>query len=150
MNFAELLTYTDIDQLNRIRRTYGFEGSVHSKNELIRTLLFHLGGRRELSEQIRGAMRSRPAFCNWFFLTMRDVFSMEELLGKAKAAFGKEEGDLRSLILWLLKRGWLFPGVTPRTRHLYQVPRDLKERINRLFAEEYSGGCGRGTGGLPR
>src|SRR5690606_22655589 len=47
------------------------------------------------------------------------------------------EGDLRSLILWLLKRGWLFPGVTPRTRHLYQGPGDLKEKINRLFAEEY-------------
>ncbi|MGB0088264.1 MAG: hypothetical protein WBP80_02090 [Planifilum fulgidum] len=137
MNIAELLTYTDIDQLNRIRRTYGFEGSVHSKNELIRTLLFHLGGRRELSEQIRSCDAVQNRFLQLVFFDLRDVFSMEELLGKAKAAFGQEEGDLRSLILWLLKRGWLFPGVTPRTRHLYQVPGDLKEKINRLFAEEY-------------
>lgn len=137
MNFAELLTYTDIDQLNRIRKTYGFEGSVHSKNELIRTLLCHLGRRRELAEQIRGCDAVQTRFLQLLFFDYRDVFSMEELLGKARAAWGKEEGDARSLILWLLKRGWLFPGVTPRTRHLYQVPRDLKERINRLFAEEF-------------
>ncbi|GAA5345665.1 hypothetical protein [Planifilum fimeticola] len=137
MNFAELLTYTDIDQLNRIRKTYGFEGSVHSKNELIRTLLCHLGRRQELAEQIRGCDAVQTRFLQLVFFDYRDVFSMEELLGKAKAAWGEEEGDSRSLILWLLKRGWLFPGVTLRTRHLYQVPRDLKERINRLFAEEF-------------
>lgn len=137
MNIAELLTYADIDQLNRIRKAYGFEGSVHSKNELIRTLLNHLGRKRELAEQIRECDGIQTRFLQLLFFDYRDVFSMEELLVKARAALGEKEGDLRSLILWLLQRGWLFPGVTLRTRHLYQVPRDLKDRINRLFAEPF-------------
>lgn len=137
VNIAELLTYTDIDHLNRIREAYGFEGSIHSKNELIRTLLNHLGRRKELSEQIRGCDGIQTRFLQLLFFDSRDVYSMEELLGKARAAWGDKEGDPRSLIRWLLKRGWLFPGVTLNTRHLYQVPRDLKERINRLFAEKH-------------
>lgn len=137
MNIAELLTYTDIDQLNRIRKAYGFEGSVHSKNELIRTLLNHLGRRRELAEQIRRCDGIQTRFLHLLFFDSRDVFSMEELMSKARAALEGQEGDPRRLIRWLLQRGWLFPGVTLRTRSLYQVPRDLKDRVNRLFAEEF-------------
>ena len=84
MNFAEPSTYTDIDQLNRIRKTYGFEGSVHSKNELIRTLLCHLGRRRELAEQIRGCDAVQTRFLQLLFFDYRDVFSMEELLGQGE------------------------------------------------------------------
>ena len=93
MNFAELLTYTDIDQLNRIRKAYGFEGSVHSKNELIRTLLNHLGRRRELAEQIRGCDGVQTRFLQLLFFDSRDVFSMEEFWAKRGRPGGQEGGS---------------------------------------------------------
>jgi hypothetical protein len=60
---------------------------------------------------------------------------MEDLLSKERMAFGKTGAKPRELVSKGLRSGWLFPGFTPDSRHLYRMPHDFRQRVMRVMAE---------------
>lgn len=134
MRIADWLCYTDINQLKRIGEYYGcLEEKTHSKKVLIHSLLHQMGKKETLKQQILSLTPLERRFLEQIVLDQSPSFTMEELLAKGKAALGKDDGQPRQLIMGILKRGWLFPGYTNQTQHLYHVPSDIKEKIIKLL-----------------
>ncbi len=139
MNFADLLTYADIDHLKRMASHYGCEQENHSKNGLITSLLYHLGGSSRLRGELDSLTPAQFRFLQLLCFDSRKLFSREDLLGKGRAAVDEGEESPRDLWILGLRKGWIFPGVTGRNRMLFEVPEDLRQRYLRLFAEMYRG-----------
>ncbi|EGK13948.1 hypothetical protein ACFQ5F_17065 [Kroppenstedtia eburnea] len=139
MNFADLLTYADIDHLKRMASHYGCERESHSKNGLITSLLYHLGGSSRLRGELDSLTPAQFRFLQQLCFDSRKLFSREDLLGKGRSAVDGGEETPRDLLILGLRKGWIFPGVTGRNRTLFEVPEDLRQRYLRLFAEVYRG-----------
>lgn len=137
MNFTELLTFADIEHLKKIVAHYGYTSNLHSKNDCIRALVYHLGSRSELERIISRLKPAELRLLQLLYFDWRDLFSMEELLGKGRAACNNEEESPRTWIGSAIKMGWLFPGTTGRTRSLFYVARDLLGRLIQILAEPY-------------
>lgn len=135
MNLADLLTYADIEQLRRIQEHYGMEGDTYSKHHLICSLLRFLGRTSVLNTLVQGMDEPERRFLQLLCLDSREVYSMEDLLSKERMAWGKNEGKPRELVGKGLRSGWLFPGFTPDSRHLFRVPLDFRQRVMRVMAE---------------
>jgi hypothetical protein len=135
VNLADLLTYADIQQLRRMQEHYGVEGDTHSKHDMICSLLRYLGRSSVLSVLVRGMEEEERRFLQLLCLDSREVYSMEDLLSKERMAWGKNEGKPRELVSKGLRSGWLFPGLTSDSRHLYRVPLDFRQRVMRVMAE---------------
>jgi hypothetical protein len=137
MNFADLLTYADIQQVKKIADHYGCVTDQHSKNDMITSLLHHLGRKSQLVNMVEGLSPEEFRFLQQICFDSRDLFSQEDLLGKGKAALGDGEESPRRLVISGMQRGWIFPGVTQRHRTLFQIPADLRRRFLELLAEPY-------------
>ncbi|SMO42859.1 hypothetical protein [Melghirimyces algeriensis] len=138
MRFADLLTYADIDHLKRMALHYGCGEDEHSKNELITSLLYYLGGSARLKEELDALTSAEFRFLQQICLDSRRVFSKEELLGKGRACLGEGEESPRDLVITGLRKGWLFPVVAGKNKALLEVPEDLRHRFLQLFAKMYS------------
>ncbi|GGA38647.1 hypothetical protein GCM10007416_09490 [Kroppenstedtia guangzhouensis] len=139
MNFADLLTYADIDHLKRMASHYGCGRESHSKNGLITSLLYHLGGSSRLQGELDSLTPAQFRFLQQLCFDSRQLFSREDLLSKGRAAIDDEEETPRDLLIIGLRKGWVFPDVTGRNRTLFEVPEDLRQRYLRLFAQMYRG-----------
>lgn len=137
MNFADLLTYADIEHLKKLARHYHCGEDYHSKGDLIASLLNHLGRPARLMDELEGLEKAEVRFLEQLCFDSRDRFSLEDLITKGRAALGEEEEEKtpRTLVRFGLERGWFFPGVHRNDKMLYQVPQDLRQRFLRLFAE---------------
>ncbi|WP_442601086.1 hypothetical protein [Paenibacillus sp. KN14-4R] len=143
MNLADILTYADIQDLNRIASTYECECNSHSKNELIQSILSTVNRKEVFEQQIADLSLEDIRFLNSLLFDTRALFSLEELMARAQQAkFEKESQESfspRDLITRFKKLGWLFHGYSPQTKYLFQVPSDLKKRfcdvLNRKFQE---------------
>ncbi|PTX59919.1 hypothetical protein C8P63_11064 [Melghirimyces profundicolus] len=141
MNFADLLTYADIDHLKRMAFHYGCGGDDHSKNGLITSLLYHLGGSSRLKGEMECLDSAEFRFLQQLFFDSRSVFSREELLGKGRVSLTcDDEESPRDLVILGLRKGWLFPGVSGKNKTFFEIPDDLRRRFLKLFAEKYGGG----------
>lgn len=137
MRIAEWLTYTGIEQLKELNRFYGLESNLHSKHELICTLLREMSQKTKLKEIMDQLKVTENRFLQLILLDHSPSFTMEELIGKGRAALQDEEGEPRSLVVQAIKRGWLFPGYSARTRDLFFVPMDLREQLLQLLMDPY-------------
>ena len=106
MNFTELLTFADIEHLKKIVAHYGYTSNLHSKNDCIRALVYHLGSRSELERIISRLKPAELRLLQLLYFDWRDLFSMEELLGKGRAACNNEEESPRTWIGSAIKMGW--------------------------------------------
>lgn len=137
MRIAEWLTYTGIEQLKELNRFYGLESNLHSKHELICTLLRQINRKTKLKEVMDQLTISENRFLQLIMLDHSPSYTMEELIGKGRAALQDLEGEPRSLVVQAIKRGWLFPGFSPGTRDLFFVPIDIREQLLQLLIAPY-------------
>lgn len=149
MNLADMLCYADIQDLGRIARHYACECSLHSKNELIQTILATVN-RRDVLERTVGALEDEDRqFLNSLLFDPKDAYSLEELLAKAGNAFPSAPGakrteneaatNPRDLIVRFKQRGWLFHGFSNQSKMVYRVPQDLKKRVADVLFNQYQG-----------
>lgn len=141
MNLADLLTYADIGQLNRIANHYECINKTNSKHELIQSILITLGSKSFVEEQVEKLPISHLLFLNAMLFDTRASFSMEELTALARQAIepkGEQPASyFRDIIVHFTKCGWLFNGSTHQTRYLYQVPNDLKIKFLHVLQERF-------------
>ncbi|PTM58701.1 hypothetical protein [Desmospora activa] len=135
MNFADLLTYADIEHLKRMANHYRCGADVHSKGDLIASLLNHLGRPSRLSGMMDSLEEAEVRFLEQLCFDSRERYSQEDLIAKGRAALGEKEENPRTLVRTGLERGWIFPGVHRGDRMLFHIPQDLRHRILRLFAD---------------
>ncbi len=116
MNFAEMLIYADIEQLNRIAKHYHCDCNYHSKNELIQSILSSVHSQsldelieRDLSEEIF-------RFLQLLTFDHREQYSKEELLAKAKQSLASSSDMTERMIFT--------EGV--KNKYMYTIPNDLK------------------------
>lgn len=137
MNFADMLTYADIGQLNRIASHYECDCKPNSKHELIQGILARLGQREFFEQQVRTFPLPYRRFLNALLFDERPYFSMEELIATARQSLD-DETDMtpRDIVACLRSAGWLFNGSTHHTRYLFQVPADLKRRLSEVIGQQ--------------
>lgn len=141
MNLADMLCYTDIQELSRIARNYDCDCSSNSKNELIQSILTAVS-RRDVFERLVNDLQTEDIrFLNSLLFDRRDAFSLEDLVARAnQTRFSKEEKEEwnpRELIARFKQRGWLFNGHSQQTKYLFRVPEDLKKRFSDTLALHY-------------
>ncbi|WP_126427266.1 hypothetical protein [Brevibacillus marinus] len=138
MNLAEILVYTDIRQLHQIAGYYGCECNLHSKNELITTLLGNLRLRQTIETEVERLTLEEVHFLLLLFLDKRSTYTLEDLLAKAGLALGesteRSADRARKMVAGGLKRGWLFPA-KGALHGQFQVPSDLREPYVRTWLE---------------
>ncbi len=141
MNLTDMLNYTDIQQLSRIASHYECECSGNSKNELIQSILTKVN-KKEVSEQIiNSASLEDLRLLNSLLFESRNLYSLEELISKAKLTRFTNENDEwnpRDIIAKFKQRGWLFNGYSQQTKYLFQIPTDLKARFSDLLSKHFS------------
>lgn len=138
MRIADWLTYTSMEQLRQISRTYhGEEIVTHSKYDLIRSLLPKLGRKREYQKQLSKLTEIESRFLQLLIFDTSPSFTMEELLAKGRAAFCTNNGEPRSLVVQAIKKGWLFQGYSHNTQYLYHVPSDSRKQIINCFLDPF-------------
>lgn len=138
MNLADMLTFADIGQLNRIADYYQCECKPNSKHELIQSILTTLGSRAFFEQQVRELNPVQLRFLNNLLFDPRQYLGIEELVAIARQSMDKKENETgaspRDLITRFHKSGWLFNGTTQHTKYLYQVPLDLKLRFRDVLS----------------
>ncbi|MDQ0719465.1 hypothetical protein QF049_000726 [Paenibacillus sp. W4I10] len=149
MNLADMLTFADIGQLNRIADYYQCECKPNSKHELIQSILTTLGSRPFFEQQVRQLNQADQRFLNNLLFDPRQYYGMEELIAIARQSMDKKESEAgaspRDLIVRFNKSGWLFNGTTQQTRYLYQVPQDLKLRFRDVLSTHLRAGITKTT-----
>jgi len=86
MNLAEMLSFADIHQLNRIAKYYACECSTNSKRELIQSILDKMNRTEVFEEYIAQLTVEEIRFLNSLVFDQRDAFSLEELLARAQVS----------------------------------------------------------------
>ncbi|WP_068775416.1 hypothetical protein [Paenibacillus sp. FJAT-26967] len=141
MNLADMLSYADIHDLNRIADTYACDCNMHSKNELIQSILNTVGRREVFEQRIEDLTMEDVRFLNTLLFDERGSFSLEELVARVQQAkFLKEDKEAtnpRDTITKFKKHGWLFHGFSQQTKYLFQVPHDLKRRFGDVLTRNY-------------
>ncbi|HEY2492588.1 MAG TPA: hypothetical protein VGI33_06740 [Paenibacillus sp.] len=142
MNLADMLTFADIGQLTTIASHYHCECKHNSKHELIQSILVTLNRNDFIGQQIKNLSVDDLRFLNAILFESRSYFNVEELIAIIRqTSFTVAEGNNlkehpkaaspREVIARFKKSGWIFNGMTPSTKYLFQVPKDLKERFRR-------------------
>ncbi|MXQ52584.1 hypothetical protein [Shimazuella alba] len=138
MRIAEWLTYTSIEQLRQLHRTYHENEMItHSKYDLIRSLLPKLGNKRNYQKQVEELTDIESRFLQLLVFDTSPAYTMEELLAKGRAALCQEEGEPRKLMAQAIGRGWLFQGYSHHTQYLYHVPTDTRKQMINCLLEPF-------------
>lgn len=162
MKLAEMLAYADIRQLSQIAKHYQCACSMHSKHELIQSILTAINQKEVFEQTLRSLKLEERRFLNTLLFDKRDSFSLEELLawarktrfsGKQELQMGtsfvlgplvevkaanssKQSWSPRNTIMNFTRRGWLFQGHSHQTKYMFMVPDDLKVRITQGIAKQ--------------
>lgn len=130
MNLAEIMVYTDIRQLHQIAQHYQLTCDLHSKNELITTLLMNVKQRETIVHEVAQLSPNEIHFLLLLFCDKRSHYSLEDLLAKGgvvvEVVDSERKEEVRKLIAGALKRGWIFHAKGSATGQ-FQVPNDLRE-----------------------
>ncbi|NBI30488.1 hypothetical protein [Chengkuizengella marina] len=141
MNLADMLSFADIQQLDRIAKYYECECSSHSKNDLIQSILTRINRKDVFEDNLKRLSVEDLRFINMVIFEKREAFSLEELLARVKnTRFTEEDNEKinpRDTITMFKKRGWIFNGVSHKTKYLFQFPEDLKKRFVDLIANNF-------------
>lgn len=83
MRLPDTLVYADIQQLSRIAKEYALPVNLHSKNELVQSLLYKLMNGEELTKRIDGLSPIERRFLLLLLAEETAGYSREELVHKA-------------------------------------------------------------------
>ncbi|MEO3945182.1 hypothetical protein [Gorillibacterium sp. CAU 1737] len=140
MNLADMLTYADIHELSRIARTYELPCNLHSKHELIQSILTTVGRIDRLSEEVSRMDENELRFLHSLLFDERQSFSLEELTGRVLTAVHdpevKKKVNARDTIVRFKQRGWLFTGHHRLNHYLFLFPEDLKRRFRETLCRQ--------------
>ncbi len=141
MNLADMLCYADIDQLEKIARSYGCECDEHSKHALIQSILTAIGRRPCIEAFVSEMNEEDIRFFNSLLYESNKGYSLEELTMRARqarfAAPGQDVERSRELIVRYKQRGWLFNGHSQQTRFLFHTPKDLFQRVGDALEQRF-------------
>ncbi|MDQ0088080.1 hypothetical protein J2T12_001486 [Paenibacillus anaericanus] len=141
MNLADMLTFADIGQLNRIANHYQCDCNENSKHELIQSILQTIGSREFIEQHVGGLSLEDLRFLNTLLFDGRRQFSLEELIACAQQSRftedAREKESPRDVITRFRQRGWLFNGSTQNTRYLFEVPEDLNHRFREVLERRF-------------
>jgi len=84
MNLADMLSYADIHQLNRIADHYACDCNTNSKRELIQSILNTVNRKDVFERYVETLSVEDIRFLNSLAFDPRDAFSLEELLARAQ------------------------------------------------------------------
>ncbi|WP_309118639.1 hypothetical protein [Paenibacillus sp.] len=84
MNLADMLSYADIHQLNRIADHYACDCNTNSKRELIQSILNTLNRKDVFERYVETLSVEDIRFLNSLVFDPRDAYSLEELLARAQ------------------------------------------------------------------
>lgn len=131
MNVADLLSYADIQQLNRMAERLDCRCNTHSKKQLIQTILLQMKQRGIFGTELHELADEEMLFLMLLVFDRREWLSMEELTAKASTAVTQTRSPrpVRNLIAEALASGWLFRGVDRSTHDLFRIPRDLTSEV---------------------
>ncbi|HZG78085.1 MAG TPA: hypothetical protein VEZ72_19695 [Paenibacillus sp.] len=108
MNLADMLSYADIHQLNRIADHYACDCNTNSKRELIQSILNTVNRKDVFERYVETLSVEDIRFLNSLVFDPRDSYSLEELLARAQisryeaakpAAIGATRSEAESEIL---------------------------------------------------
>lgn len=140
MKLADMLSFADIGQLNRIASHYECECNPNSKHELIQNVLQVLGQRKYVEHYVAEMNIEDIRFLNSLIFDSRRHFTLEELIafaGQSKFTdVDKGKENPRDVITRFRKRGWLFQGTTQHTRYAFSVPEDLIDRFKNALKQK--------------
>lgn len=137
MRMADWLTYTGIEQLQKMHRFYGCTSSnPHSKKDLICSLLQKLNHKQYVQDMLQEITENEYRFLQTLILDPSLAFTMEDLLAKGRSALIIEENP-RNLVVRALQRGWIFPGYTVQSKFLYHVPSDFRQKAMQAFRRSF-------------
>ena len=100
MNLADMLSYADIHQLNRIARHYACDCNTNSKRELIQSILNTVNRSDVFERYVEQLTLEDIRFLNSLLFDQRDAFSLEELLARAQISryeAAKPSGSISAL-----------------------------------------------------
>ncbi len=139
LNVADLLSYADIHQLNRMAQRLECECNTHSKQQLIQSILIRMKQKGIYGTELHELAREELLFLMLLVFDRREWFSLEELTAKATLAVShtKSPRPIRTLISEALASGWIFHGVSRKTHDLFRVPRDLNEELIAQIRHDY-------------
>lgn len=141
MKLADMLSYSDIQQLSSIAKHYNCDCSTNSKRELIQSILLTIKRHDMKEEMIERSTIHDLRFLNSLLFEKRSFFSIEELIARAEMAKFADEpssDDPREIIAKFKRRGWLFNGYSTQTKYLFQVPQDLKETFSTELEKHFA------------
>ncbi|RXT13927.1 hypothetical protein [Ammoniphilus sp. CFH 90114] len=129
MRLAEMLSYADIDQLHQLANTYSCDCNIHSKNELIQSLLGSIKREANIKEQLESLKKEEFHFLMYIVFDSRSTFTLEDLRAKAKFSYMEnlDRDTYRKLVSVALKKGWIFRGVSRNAVSAFQVPEDMRK-----------------------
>ncbi|WP_274364612.1 hypothetical protein [Paenibacillus thermotolerans] len=84
MNLADMLSYADIHQLNRIADHYECNCNTNSKNELIQAILGRINRKDVFETYVEKLELEDIRFLNSLLYDQRESFSLEELVARAR------------------------------------------------------------------
>jgi len=104
MYLADILTYTDINSLSKIASEYNCQCNMHSKNELIQTILFNMGDNERLNYKFKQLDAYGKGIIYNFLFDQREYFSRDEIIIKIIQTLRwlnyRTSSKIRSIRLW--------------------------------------------------
>ncbi len=136
MYLADILTYTDINSLSKIASEYNCQCNMHSKNELIQTILFNMGDNERLNYKFKQLDAYGKGIIYNFLFDQREYFSRDEIIIKIIQTlrwlnFNNIDNELKENNYFNIfkKYGWVFQGIKAEERNLFYIPNDIKRKL---------------------
>ncbi|WP_128894425.1 hypothetical protein [Longirhabdus pacifica] len=145
MNLADMLSYSDIDQLSQIATQYNCRCSSNSKRELIQAILIAFSRKDQFEDLVKNLTLEESHFMQLLLFEKKKKYSLEELMARANYSVmdNKDEpenrgkGQSRKKISKFKQLGFLFNGVSHQTKYEFQVPTDLKQKIFAVMYKQF-------------
>lgn len=140
MKLADMLVYSDIEQLNRIADSYHCSAKSNSKNELIQEILSAFYRQEKFEEMVHNLEVEDLRFINSLLFDQKQAFSLEELTARASQSVfdeNQEKRNVRERITKLKHLGLLFNGYSMQTKHLFSIPEDIKLRFSHVLKTHF-------------
>jgi hypothetical protein len=132
MNLTDMLIYADIAKLHQLATNYRCACNIHSKHELIQSILSEIMKRDVIENQLANLDEDSLRFLHQLMFEKRVVFSAEELIAIAQSSIEQRQDHLaqcpQEMIRTFKEWGWMFHGHKQQDKSLYYIPTDLKKR----------------------
>ncbi|CCQ93626.1 conserved hypothetical protein [[Clostridium] ultunense Esp] len=138
MRLPDILVYADIHHLSRIAQEYDLQVNLHSKNDLVQSLLQQIFNPHEMKERLERLTPAERSFLLLLLAEERKGYTLEELTHRAKLVVQSDSEGRKvlmkggigedSIVEKILRYGWVY-NRKERNVSIYRIPEDLKEML---------------------